>query len=117
MFADLSAFLPPEHDNMHCALRAGISLTGLSPWEPAGDVRFGPQATLHDNSSLMSALERIAVIRYADFRSSKLNVCFHQKRRLNQPKINEIERLLSARSGHRELVQSAGIDRIFFGII
>ena len=27
------------------------------------------------------------------------------------------DRLVPARSSHRELVQSAGIDRIFFGII
>ncbi len=62
-------------------------------------VRFGSVADVSDDFSLMSAFGGKAVVRPTIFFTKILNVCFHQKRSFDVPKIRDIVRLLSAKSG------------------
>jgi hypothetical protein len=64
------------------------------------DVRFGSLAALRPHFSSTADSGGKVVVRPTIFFTKILNVCFHQKRSFDVPKIRDIVRLLSAISGH-----------------
>ena len=63
------------------------------------DVRFGSLAVIQTNTSLMSAIGRIADTRQCDFESPRLYVRFHLKRTFDHAQYCDFEWRLLATSG------------------
>ena len=80
------------------------------------DVRFGSLAVIQTNTSLMSAIGRIADTRQCDFESPRLYVRFQLKRSSRGLYFTHAHRLLSANSGRSRdakiLLLMNGIDFI-----